>query len=412
MEPPTGAAEEEEMRKRIGLALGAMLAGMMAATPGRAAVDLLQRLQEKGIITEQERQELAKEESKVETIHKGSFAWSTEDGRFRTQLYGYGQVRYTFQDNDQSENTSNFSVQRARLGVRGNAFLKDLKYQLYLNIYSGNEKDVSLFDWFVDYTPLKELGVKAGQYKVPYGVQWNTSAASLQFVDRSTVDGDFRLDRDTGLTLHGTVFDTLTYDAGVFNGEGTNKNNPNDKMLWVGQLTFDPLGKFPSAESDIGISKSPLVRLTGGVAYDDDVSSHSRSNLNNQLKVLGASDVTQYDAFAGLMYMGASVRAEYYWRKIAPRASSEDNQIAAGFYAQGGFFVWRDKLEVAARYEYFNPNFDVADDLTQEYGAAVNYYFFGQRNKIQTDFFRINNQEGGADSQNDNRWRVQYQLAF
>jgi hypothetical protein len=146
--------------------IGILVSGMLlcaAAQPAAAAVDLLQRLVEKGILTEEERKELAKEQDVV-SAHRGrGFSWATPDGRFRAELYGYGQVRYTFDDRDQGDNRSNFSVQRARLGLRGNAFLKDLKYQLFLNVYSGDQNAVSLFDWFADYTPLPQLGLRVGQ---------------------------------------------------------------------------------------------------------------------------------------------------------------------------------------------------------------------------------------------------------
>lgn len=394
--------------------IGVLAAGLLAAQPAAAAVDLLQRLVEKGILTEEERKELAKEQDVVSS-HKGrSFSWATPDGRFRTELYGYGQVRYTFDDRDQGNNRSNFSVQRARLGLRGNAFLKDLKYQLFLNVYSGDQNAVSLFDWFADYTPLPELGFRVGQSKVPYAVQWNISAANLQFVERTTVDANFRLDRDTGVTLHGRLFDMLSYDLGVYNGEGTNKNNPDDKHLYVARLTLEPLGRYPMAESDLARSKSPLLLLSAAFAYNNDVASHTRPNLNGRLTetALGRSDVTGWNGFAGLKWMGASAQAEYHRRKIDPEDSTKDHETAVGFYAQAGYLVWKNTLEVAGRYEYFDPNDDLGDNLRQEYGGAVNWFFAGHRNKVQADFFRINTQSQTEDSTNDNRLRVQYQLAF
>ncbi|MFU8856411.1 MAG: porin [Deferrisomatales bacterium] len=401
------------MRKAVVLGMAvAAVALLAAARPAHAAVDLLQRLVEKDIISEEERKELAKEQDVV-SAHRGrSFSWATPDGAFRAELYGYGQVRYTFDDRDQGDNRSNFSVQRMRLGLRGNAFIKDLKYQLLLNVYSGDENRVSLFDWFADYTPLPELGLKAGHYKVPYAVQWNISAANLQFVERTTVDANFRFDRDTGVTVHGTFFSMLSYDVGVYNGEGTNKNNPDDGHLYVARLTLEPLGRYALAESDIARSKSPIVLLSAAFAQNNDVASHTRGNLNGRLTALGPSDVTSWNGFAGLKWMGASAQAEYHRRKIDPEDSTLDDETAVGFYAQGGYLVWKNKLEVAGRYEYFDPNDDLADNLRQEYGGAVSWFFAGHRNKLQADFFRINTQSRTADSANDNRLRVQYQLAF
>jgi phosphate-selective porin OprO/OprP len=382
-----------------------LFAVAVAASPCHAAVDLHERFVEKGIITEEERQELAKEDE-VKVIHKKSFTWMTADERFSLQLYGYGQVRSTYQNrNNGADDRFNFSVQRARIGVRGYAFQKDLKYQLYLNVYQGDEEDTSLLDYFFDYAPIPELGVKGGQFKVPYAVQWNISAAGLQLVDRTTVDGNFRLDRDSGVSLHGKLASMLRYDVGVFNGEGRNRNNPDDNLLYVARLMLEPLGKYPFHESDNELSKKPVLLLVAGMAYDDDVSSHTRNNLNSWLNTLGKSNVLSYDGFAGFKYRGASAQGEVHRRNIDP---GSNDVTAVGFYAQGGYFVWRDKVEAAARYEYFDPDDDEGSDVRTEYGGGVNYFFAGHRNKAQADFFHVDDQAGS----DEDRLRIQYQLAF
>lgn len=388
---------------------GVLVCCLIAVRPAAAAVDLLQRLVDKGILTEEERKELAKQDEVVES-HKGrSFSWATTDGNYSAQLYGYGQVRFTMEDKDSGDDRGNFSVQRARLGLRGNALSKDLKYQLFLNVYSGNEKDVSLFDWFADYTPWKEFGIKGGQYKVPYAMQWNISAAGQQFVDRTTVDGNFRFDRDTGVSLHGTLFGMFSYDAGVFNGEGTNKNNPDDHFLWVGRLSAQPLGKYPNHESDNEISPKPVMLVSVAGAFDDDVSSHTRPNLNSRLNALGTSDVTSWNGFAGVKWMGASLQVEGHRREIEPKDPAQNDETALGYYVQGGYFVWKDKVEVAARYEYFDPDDDKGGDKEKQYGLGANYFFAAHKNKIQADFFRIEKDKGDVE---DNQFRVQYQLSF
>jgi hypothetical protein len=390
------------------------LAVGVAATPAAAALDLLQRLEEKGIITAEERQELAKQEDTTTRHGDKSLTWTTDDGRFSTQLYGYGQIRYTFDEKDDGagDNRSNFSVRRARVGLRGYAFTPQLKYQLYLNIYSGNEADVSLFDWFVDYVPMKQFGVKVGQYKIPYASQWNISATSLQFVERTTVDANFRFDRDTGLTLHGNIVPMLAYDAGVYNGEGKNRNNSDTNHLWVGRLRLEPLGKYPWQESDLGLSEEFRLALAAGAAFDDDVAKHTRKNLNDRLAALGQSDVTSYNAFLGAKFRGASLQWEYHTRTIDPEDSAQQEETARGFYVQGGYLVWRNLAEVAARYEWFDPDDDRSDDEREEYGLGCNWFFAGNRNKLQADLFRIRREQTSGDTRDDTRFRVQYQLAF
>lgn len=348
------------------------------------------------------------------TSHSGSFSLATPDGRFSLKLYGYGQMRYTLTDKDGATNESNFSVQRARLGVTGNAFDPRLAYKLYLNVYSGKAgADVALFDLYADYVPSSRLGIKVGQYKVPYALQWNISAANLQFVERTTVDGNFRFDRDTGISIHGQAIPALRYDLGVFNGEGTNQSNPDTGHLWVARLMLSPLGKYDMAESDQGSSAAPQLLLGLGGAFDDNVATHSRSNLNGRLDpaALGESDVTSLNAFAAFRSHGASAQVEAHRRRINPVGPGISAETALGLMAQGGYFVVPGRLELAARYEYFDPDRDASGDLVREGGLAIGRFLSGHRHKLQADLFRVSTQSAGVTTK-DNRLRVQYQLSF
>ncbi len=386
---------------------------LLAAGASRAEVDLLQRLVDRGILTAAEKQELERQQPPARLLSGRGLAYRSRDGRFAGTLYGYGQVRYTFRDRHDARDASSFTVQRVRVGLKGHAFRKDLRYKVYLNVYSGNEKGTDLFDFFVDYRPTRAFGVRAGAYKVPYGVQWTTSASKLQFVERTAVDGVFRFDRDTGVTLHGVLLaGTVGYDLGVFNGEGRNRNNPDDGHLFVGRLSWQPLGRFPAPESDTRRSRELRLRLVAGVAYDNNVRSHTRKNLNSRLAALGRSDVIGYNGFVGVQYRGASFRGEYHRRRIDPRDASQRPEAAVGFYAQAGYFVWKDVVEVAGRYEYFDPDETRADDLRQEYGAALNAFFAGNRLKLQSDYFRVSQQSGAGSTVLEDRFRVQIQLAF
>lgn len=386
--------------------LVAVVAALVAA-PAPAAVDLLERLEARGILSAAERRELEAERAPAALVRGDGLAWTSRDGRFGSRLYGYGQVRYTFQDNDAGENHSGFTVQRVRLGVKGHALQPQLRYKLYLNVKSGKDAPTDLFDYYVDYVPCTAFGVRVGAYKVPYGEQWTTSAGKLQFVERSTVDANFRLDRDTGLLAHGALLGgTLGYELGAFNGEGRNRTNTGDGHLYVARLRLEPLARFAGQESDPKRRDDLALRLSVSAAFNDDVAGHSRKDLDTRLQGFGTSDVRSLGGFAGLQWRGVTARAEYHHRWVSPPAGPGDE--SRGFYAQGGVMVWRG-LEIAARYELFDGDVADSDDLRQEYGGACNWFLAGQRHKVQLDGFRVHTQTGDRD---DDRLRIQYQLAF
>lgn len=393
-------------RSRWGAALLGVALSLAAPGTAPAAGGLSDLLVEKGVISRAEADHLGG------VTHGTAFGLATADGAFSLDVYGYGQARYTLMDKDGGTNTSNFSVQRARLGFKGHAFGPDLSYKLYLNVYSGKASaPVSLFDLYADYAVNPRFALKAGQYKVPYAVQWNVSAAQLEFVERGSVDGYFRLDRDTGLSAHGKVADGLAYDVGVFNGEGTNQSNPDTHHLWVARLMATPLGPFALHEADTDRSEAWRLLLVTGAAHDDHVATHSVTSLNSRLTALGASDLTAWNLFAGVRRGGGEARAEYHRRLLDPAAAGARTETAAGLSLQAGHFVTRN-VEAAVRYEHLDPNTHVGGDLTREAGVALTRYFAGHRSKLQADLFRVNTQTGPGTATDDNRLRVQYQIAF
>ncbi len=358
------------------------------------------------------------EESKaisIETGYKNNFYLKTMDNQFRLDIYGYGQVRYTYQSNDitAKDDLSNFQVQRVRLGLKGFVYSDKLKYQLVLSASQSGEFDkVSLLDWFIDYSPANEFGVRAGQFKVPYSTSFTISASELQFVERTQVDSNFRLDRDNGINLYGKVINSkFTYNLGIYNGEGRNKTNPDNSNLYSGRVIFEPLGKYPYHESDNERSDQPLVMLSAAFAISKDQTDSSNTNLSGRLTALGVSDVTSYNAFVGVKYRGASLHGEYYQRAINPVKNGISDETGDGYYLQAGYFVVPKIVEVAARYETFDPNKEKDNDKRNEYGGGINYFFKGHRNKIQADLFKIKD-ETGKKGDDDTRLRVQYQLSF
>jgi|GEM_PF-1994050 len=390
--------------RRPAAALAAAL--LLTASAAAAADDLPALLVQKGVITRAEAEGLG-----GSVTHGPSFRLATGDGAFSLTPYGYGQVRYTLTSVDGGTNTSNFAVQRARLGVKGNAFGPDLHYQLFLNVYGGKANEpVRLFDWFADYRAGPRVSVKAGQYKVPYAVQWNVSAAQLQFVERGIVDATFRLDRDTGLSAHGALAEGVTYDVGVFNGEGAEQVNPDVHHLWVARLTAAPLGAFAPHESDLERSPEARVLLVAGAAYDDDVASHTVTSLNGRLAALGTSDLVAWNLFAGLRRGGGEARAEYHRRYLDPLAAAAPTETAEGLALQGGWML-SPQVEAAARFSYLDPDTHAGGDLTRAAGLGVSRFFAGHRSKLQADLFRISTQAPGG-ALRDHRLRVQYQVAF
>ena len=112
-----------------------------------------------------------------------------------------------------------------------------------------------------------------------------------------------------------------------------------------------------------------------------------------------------------MKYRGFTWHNEYFVMSEDPEDGG-DTLNSDGFFTQAGYFILRDRVEVAARYSMLDPDNDVSNDLEKEYTAGVNYYFRAHRSKIQADYGHYVTEKGEEQDQKDNQVRVQYQIVF
>ncbi len=80
-----------------------------------------------------------------------------------------------------------------------------------------------------------------------------------------------------------------------------------------------------------------------------------------------------------------------------------------GYIAQAGYFIVRNKLEIAARFAQLDPNKDIDDNEQEERGLVLNYFFSKHPNKLQLDYRQLENK---ATDRQDDEIRLQYQIIF
>jgi hypothetical protein len=112
-----------------------------------------------------------------------------------------------------------------------------------------------------------------------------------------------------------------------------------------------------------------------------------------------------------MRYKGISWDNELFAREDDPE-NGGDTIRSEGFHTQAGYFILREKLEIATRFSMVDPDTDISSDLKKEYSGGVNYYFLKHRSKIQTDFSHIITDKGGEGEMRDNIFSTQYQIVF
>jgi len=231
------------------------------------------------------------------------------------------------------------------------------------------------------------------------------------------------------------------------------------EMMYTARLLYKIAGNPGYGQGDILNSRTPQAAIAFGYAYNpgQNYLSSIRSDIvdrayrqaitnsfNGRLLAGGIYDFQTYEADFITKYQGYSIQAEAYYRHqrvrnnldgTVPFAPSTaivqgppvDLGQAWGWYAQVGKYIIPRKLEVAVRYGFMDPSTKQANDLTHEFGAAINYSFDGTyNNRLVIDYSNIQMSSGGRAPDRypfeilpgwgakliENRINVQYQFYF
>ncbi len=361
--------------------------------------------------------------------YKDGFYLETLDKKFKLQMEGRLQTRYEFLDRDEGkEDTSSFSLRRARLAWKGHTFSPNINYKLEAAFDKG--QDFQLLDYYFNMTHLPALNIQFGQFKAPFNRQRITSAGNLQLIDRSEANEVFNLDRQIGIMLHSEQLldKKFEYGFGLFNGSsvtgrhassGRNlSENDNNKHLFVLRAAYNPFGEFGYSEGDLEHSEKLKATIGGAGAFSSD----KINILDGTGKTIGAEDVDTARLVGefGLKYRGASLLSEVFYRhrdasQISKGSPLERNSIVdTGFFTQAGYFIIPKRLELAGRFslvDYDNVSFNNLN-MVREYTGGLNYFFNGHRNKLQANVVKTEDDVRNAKDEDTYKFQLQYQIYF
>lgn len=289
-----------------------------------------------------------------------------------------------------------FRIRRAKTSLEGWFWKKELTYEIQLS-WAGPEAGAStqtpledaLLTW--DASKKGSFKITIGQFKVPLGRQEMTSSGRLQFADRSILNGEYTRGRDVGIQLSGRVAnDKVEYFAGVFNGNSASRSsNDNTRLQYNARISFEPFGKVAYAETAFEGWDKPLLAVAFQFENNDLSGATNLTDLNST--IFGADLVYKHKGF--------SLFAEYYNRKRKPEAvsgpSSNTSGPAAqsggayhsnGYNVEAGYFLKRDKVQIAARYAEYDPSDRVPSNKRSEKGGVLNYFILKHTLKVVADF--------------------------
>lgn len=127
----------------------------------------------------------------------------------------------------------------------------------------------SIADAYVDLKFDPRATVRAGKFKVPFGLERMQSSGATTFVELG-LPSELAPNRDLGVQLHGEFDGALGYAVGVFNGAADGRDggstNADDDVETFGRLFWEPFRDAANAASGLGFGVAASHGNTSGTA--------------------------------------------------------------------------------------------------------------------------------------------------
>lgn len=357
---------------------------------------------------------------------------TSADDRFRLEIRARVQLAWETRGPDGGDWGQEVRLRRARLQLAGFMFSEDVRFKMELAV-SPNDMGIRnnldpedriatrspLLDFYVDFTQLRDLSVRVGQYKIPSNRQRVISSGNLQLVDRSIYNAEFTLDRDVGFDLRSKNFlglDRLRYYLGLYIARGRGARGIDDfGMMYLSRIEYLPFGLFNDySEADFERT-GPRLSLGAGYTHIDRAR-RDRGIIGSAPDDGGTTDTHHVFGDAMFKWAGFSSLIEVGWRhgeRIPGDAVDEMGNLipveaprnGVGGMVQAGYLIPRLPIEVAGRYSFLRGLGTTSLSDGNELTVGVSYYPGRHPYKVQLDYSRL-----WSDAIDDGSHRVRLQL--
>lgn len=257
-------------------------------------------------------------------------------------------------------------LRRARMTIKG-AFAENFDFTLQSDFGNNSIGGVAgyraqLADAFVNWSKYDLANVQIGQFKTPFGYEQLVSDTKTLTVERSLPNDLLTVGRQIGLGVSGSVLEKkLTYQAGLFNGNGTNNGaNDNDQFMYAGRVAAQVWSKGANRLA---------VGANGYTSRDTGTFTGHRTAWG----VDGQATFGRFDAAAEYLHV------------LSNRISGTDT-TADGWSLLAAYFVVPKTLQVVARYESYDSNVKVGDTTSDNWLVGANYYLKGDDLKLSLNY--------------------------
>ena len=308
----------------------------------------------------------------------GNFNWYDDEGLDKAY-------------NQDNVANSGFAVPYAVLGFTGKAFER-VSFNLSINAAASGGALLQQA-WF-DVALKQQLAIRVGKFKTPFSHAYLTTlgetllpvlptsltAAVILPYSLNAVTPNIGTGFDLGVEIHGLLAGKFGYEVGLFNGTGASVNTAGKtlsddwhipSLLYAGRLTYMPRGVMPATQGNP--NRLHEDKMMFGLSASVNVESESESTNDTRVGL-------EFAWLKNKLYLAA----EAYWMNVGftRRQKIDRSYNFLGGYVQGGYFV-APRVQVAARYDFFNRNGVDTNGFLNMPAVGVNYFFRGCNLKLQ-----------------------------
>lgn len=322
------------------------------------------------------------------------------------KLSGYGMVQYQADDKDEDSKNS-FNLRLVRLALDGHA-TKDWYWKVQMQV-NGTTKDdntaIRLVDAFTEWQKYKFFMVKAGQFKRPFTFEnpmhpitqgfmsYSQNVSKLSgFSDRTGEQASNG--RDIGLQIQGDLLPNangrslLHYQVGVFNGQGINTKDVDNRKDIIGGMWVMPV-------KGMRIGAFGWTGSRGKKTEDGKVESIAK----NRYAISGEYVKNDW-----------TFRSEYI-HSTGTNMAKTASLKADGFYALCIAPVVKNKFHVKARYDVYRN--DKEWNTSKTYYEVGADYLFSKNLQLNVEYARVNDRTiANPDKHNYNLVDVELDFRF
>ena len=308
-----------------------------------------------------------------------------------------------------------FNLRLARLILDGKISDFDWRIQIQgTNAKGPAEPTVQLVDIYAEWSKYKEARIRAGQFKRAFTFESPTHPITQGWYSYANVIttlggyGDRTGEkasggRNIGVQVQGDLFPNANgrrlfhYQLGVYNGEGINTKDKDERKDFIGGLWVMPMqGLRIGAFGWTGSRGNMTDPLTGNTI----------SMKKNRYALSAEYDKDEF-----------TFRAEYLhsqgWGADKVGSNTIDyakGDKADGWYVFGIVPVIKSKLHAKARYQTYRDNKEWSRSKTM-YEVGANY-FFTKNVQLNMEYARVNDRTIACDRHNYNFFDVEFDFRF